>query len=162
MGRRNWARGTAGVVLAALVGAGAVACSDDSGDGASGNASKAASAAASLASRGTEALSSATAEAKRKLDSVKGGVDAKKDVSLGTPTTSGDRAAVKVTAKNTADSGKTFAVQVNFRDRSGNLLDVAVVTVKDVAAGATGEATATSNRKLSGDVTATIGSALRY
>ncbi len=57
---------------------------------------------------------------------------------------------------------RSFAVQVNFTDKSGNLLDVTVVTVKDVAAGASGEGTATSNRKLTGDVHAAVGSALRY
>jgi predicted secreted protein len=108
-------------------------------------------------------LASATAEAGRKLGEIKNGVNAKDDVRLGSPATDGDgRAAVKVTARNTVDSAKSFAVQVNFTDPSGNLLDVVVVTVDNVAAGATGDATATSNRKLTGDVRAAVGRAVRH
>ncbi|MFJ9814193.1 hypothetical protein ACIRU3_02785 [Streptomyces sp. NPDC101151] len=161
----HWTRGAAGTVLAVVVAVAAAGCSDSSGPsgGASKAASAAASAASSLASQASEALASASAEAKQKLDGVKNGVKAKDDVTLGAPTPGSDgRAEVRVTAKNTADSAKSFAVQVNFTDKGGNLQDVVVVTVKDVAAGATGEATAASHRKLSGDVHAVVGSALRY
>lgn len=159
----HWTRGAAAAVLAVVAAAG---CSDHSGSP-SGTVSKAASAAssaaASLASRGADALASASAEARRKLDEAKGGVSAKDDVTLGAVATGSDgKAAVKVTAKNTAGSAKSFAVQVNFTDKSGNLLDVTVVTVKDVAAGASGEGTARSNRGLNGEVRAAVGTALRY
>ncbi|MFS4092298.1 hypothetical protein [Streptomyces sp. AF1A] len=158
-----WARGAAGAALVAVTAAG---CSGDSGSP-SGDVSKAASAAASaassLASRGTDALASASAQARRELDEAKGGVNAKNQVTLGTVTIGGDgRAAVGVTARNTAGSAKSFAVLVNFTDRNGNLLDVVVMTVKDVAAGASGTGTARSNRKLSGEIRATVGTALRY
>jgi hypothetical protein len=160
-----WARGAAGAVLVAVA-ATTAGCSGNSGNPA-GNASKAASAAASaassLASRGTGALASASAEARRKLDEAKGGVNAKNQVTLGTVAIGGDgRAAVGVTARNTAGSAKSFAVQVNFTDKSGNLLDVVVVTVKEVAAGVSGTGTARSNRKLSGEIHAAVGTALRY
>ncbi|MER6735594.1 hypothetical protein [Streptomyces puniciscabiei] len=157
-------RRTAGALLAVI----AVAVTGCSGSGnPSGGASKAASmassAAASLASRGADALASASAEARRRLDEAKGGVNAKDEVTLGAVAIGGDgRATAKVTAKNTAGSAKSFAVQVNFTDKSGNLLDVVVVTLKDVAAGASGEGTARSNRKLNGEVHATVGTALRY
>ncbi|MFF5018432.1 FxLYD domain-containing protein [Streptomyces sp. NPDC001165] len=165
--RKTWTRGTAGAVLALVVAGAAAGCSDNNSGNTSGVASKAASAAssaaASLASKAGESLASASAEARNKLDSVKNGVNAKDDVTLGAPTPdSSGKATVKVTAKNTADSAKSFAVQVNFTDKSGNLLDVTVVTVKDVGAGASGEATATSNRNLTGEVHAVVGSALRY
>ncbi|MEU6775073.1 hypothetical protein [Streptomyces sp. NPDC046759] len=162
----HWTRGAAGAVL--VVGAIAVAgCSGNSSKSPSGSASKAASVAASaaesLASRGADTLASASAEARRKLDEAKNGVNAKDEVTLGAAAIAGDgRATAKVTAKNTADSAKSFAVQVNFTDKSGNLLDVVVVTVKDVAAGASGEGTARSNRKLTGEVRAVVGTALRY
>ena len=165
----HWTRGAAGAVLALAVGVAAAGCSDDSGtpsgssSKAASAASKAASAASSLASQGGDALASASAEAKRKLDEAKGGVKAKDDVSLGTPAIGGDdKATVKVTAKNTADSAKSFAVQVNFTDKNGNLLDVVVVNLKDVAAGGSSDGTATSHRKLTGDVQANVGTALRY
>ncbi|GHI05817.1 hypothetical protein AQI88_09735 [Streptomyces cellostaticus] len=161
----HWTRGTAGAVLAVVVAVGATGCGGSGSP--SGTASKAASAASSaassLASQASEALASASAEARHKLDEVKGGVKAKDDVSLGSVTTDSDgRASVKVTAKNTDGSARSFAVQVNFTDKDGNLQDVVVVTVKDVAAGASGEGTARSNRKLSGEVRAVVGSALRY
>ncbi|MEV5238947.1 hypothetical protein AB0K89_07520 [Streptomyces cinnamoneus] len=159
----GWLRGAVGVAVAAMVTAGAAGCSDDGKPSGGKVASAASSAAASLASQGAAALASATAEAQQKLDEVKNGVAAKDEVRLGTPTTGGDgRATVKVTAHNTADSAKSFAVLVKFTDKDGNLLDVTVVTVPDVAAKADGEATATGTRKLSGDVRAEVGSAVRY
>ncbi|GHC58640.1 hypothetical protein [Streptomyces cinnamoneus] len=163
----GWVRGTVGVALTAVVVAGAAGCSDDgepSGSHGSKVASAASSAVASLASQGAEALASATAEAQQKLNEVKNGVAAKDEVKLGTPTIGGDgRATVKVTAHNTADSAKSFAVLVQFKDKDGNLVDVTVVTVTNVGAKADGEATATGNRKLSGsDIRAEVGSAVRY
>ncbi|MFG2118819.1 FxLYD domain-containing protein [Streptomyces sp. NPDC048710] len=165
--RKTWTRGTAGAVLALVVTGAAAGCSGNNSGNTSGAASKAASAASSaassLASQAGEALASASAQARNKLNEVKNGVKAKDDVTLGAPTPdSAGKAMVKVTAKNTADSAKSFAVQVNFTDKSGNLLDVTVATVKDVGAGTSGEATATSNRKLGGEVHAVVGSALRY
>ncbi|MGW1590786.1 hypothetical protein [Streptomyces sp. NPDC002386] len=163
----RWTRGAAGVVLAGVVAVTAAGCSDSGSGNTSGAASKAASAASSaassLASKGADALASASAEARQKLDGVKNGVKAKDDVTLGTPAAAGDgKVTVKVSARNTASSAKSFAVQVNFTDQSGNLRDVTVVTLKDVAAGSTGEATARSNRKLTGDVRAVVNAALRY
>lgn len=161
----HWTRGAVGTVLAAVVAVAGAGCSDSGSPsgGASKAASAASSAAASLASKASDALASASAQAKQKLEGIKNGVKAKDDVTLGAPTPdSAGKATVKVTAKNTADSAKSFAVQVNFTDKSGNLQDVTVVTLKDVAAGASGEAMATSNRKLAGEVHAVVGSALRY
>ncbi|GGV97173.1 hypothetical protein GCM10015535_68080 [Streptomyces gelaticus] len=149
-------RGLWTVLLTTAVMSAAAACS---GGGASSTASEAASA----ASRGAEAVASATAAAGEKLNSFKNGVNAKSDVGLGRPSTDGDgRATVKVTVKNSSDSAKSYAVQVNFRDASGNLLDTVVVTVDGVAAKASKDATARSNRKLSGDVKAEVGRALRH
>ncbi|MFJ9542856.1 hypothetical protein ACIRPX_37195 [Streptomyces sp. NPDC101225] len=155
---RRW---TACALLAVVVGAGLTGCSDN-GNGPASSASKAASAASSLASRGADALASATASAGRKLDELKDGIDAKDEVRLGTPTTDNGRAAVTVTARNSASSTKSFAVQVNFTDSGGNLLDAVVVTVSDVPAGTSGRATARSNRSLSGQVKAEVARALRY
>ncbi|WP_406456125.1 hypothetical protein OH768_21975 [Streptomyces sp. NBC_01622] len=159
--RTRWA---AGVLITALTATALTACSN--GGSPSSTASKAASAAssaaASLASQGSDALASATAAAGKKLDEIKNGTDVKNDVTLGTPDTSSGRATVKVTARNTADSTKSFAVQVNFRDTGGNLLDTAVVTLSDVAARKDGTGSASSNRSLSGEVRAEVGRALRY
>ncbi|KIE28570.1 hypothetical protein LK08_02525 [Streptomyces sp. MUSC 125] len=153
-------------MVLAVTAVAAAGCSGNSSNP-SGTVSKAASAAASaassLASQGADALASATAEAKRKLDEATGGLNVKGDVTLGSIGTDSDgRATVEVTTKNTASSTKSFAVQVNFTDQSGNLLDVVVVTITDVAAGATGKGTARSNRNLTGEVRAAVGAALRY
>ncbi|MET7692992.1 hypothetical protein ABZT06_34390 [Streptomyces sp. NPDC005483] len=150
-------RWTTAALLTALALTGLSACSDD--DSPSSVASKAASA----ASRAGEAVSSATAEAGRRFDDIKNGVDAKDDVRLGTPATASDgRTTVGVTAANSADSAKSFAVQVDFTDGSGKLLDAVVVTVRDVPAGGSGKGTARSTHALSGDVRAKVSRAVRY
>ncbi|MHB9860527.1 hypothetical protein [Streptomyces sp. YIM S03343] len=134
-------------------------------------ASQAASAAASLASeaatavatQAASALASATAEAGRKLDEIKNGTNVKNDVTLGTPATASDgRTTVKVTVHNTASSTKSFAVQVNFKDSSGGLVDVVVLTVSDVGAGKSADATARSTHNLGSGVTAAVEQAVRY
>ncbi|BDH08510.1 MULTISPECIES: hypothetical protein [Streptomyces] len=154
-------RRVAGTALVMALGVAVTGCSD--GSSPSGQASKAASAASSLASRASGTVASATAEAKRKLDKVKGGVNAKQDVSLGKVTTGSDGVpTTEVSAKNTTGDGKSFVVQVNFKNAKGDLEDTVVVSVDDVAAGATGRATARSHRKLTGDIRADVGTALRH
>ncbi|MET8163935.1 FxLYD domain-containing protein [Streptomyces sp. NPDC005329] len=119
--------------------------------------------ASDLASGGASALASATAKAGRELGEIKDGVDVKSDVRLGAPGTDQDgRATVEVTVSNTTDASKSFAVQVDFTDSSGNRLDTVVTTVADVAAGKTGKETARSNRTLSGEVKAEVARAVRY
>ncbi|MFD8259243.1 hypothetical protein ACFV19_09900 [Streptomyces griseoluteus] len=154
-------RRAAGTALMVVLAVAVTGCSD--GNSPSGQASKAASAASSLASRASGTVASATAEAKRKLDQVKGGVDAKKDVSVGKVTTGkGNVPTAEVSAKNTTGEKKSFTVQVNFRDAKGDLQDTVIVNIDDVAAGATGRATARSHRELSGDIRADVGTALRH
>lgn len=157
-GMRDTARGFGAVVAAAAVLCG---CSGDGGP--SGNASQAASAAASLASQAASALASATAEAGRRLDEIKGGTDAKGDVRTGTTSTDADgRSAAEITVTNPTKQTRTYAVQADFRDTGGNLLDTVVVMVDDVPAGASKNATALSHRKLSGPVTVDVARAVRY
>ncbi|WP_405949369.1 hypothetical protein OG588_25915 [Streptomyces prunicolor] len=159
--RRGAVRAAAAVALALTGLAGLTGCSDDSTP--SSVAGKAASAVASIGAQATGAIASATAEAGRRLDNVKNGVDAKDAVHLGTPAMdSGGRSTVEVTVDNTDGSAKSFAVQVEFKDEGGNLLDTVVVTVSDVPAHKSATATARSNRTLSGGVKADVGTALRY
>lgn len=118
---------------------------------------------ASVASKAASAFESATAEAGRRFDEIKGGIDAKGSVKAGDITTDSDgRASVEVTVENTTDSTKSFAVQINFKDEDDNLLDASVVTVSDVAANQSGKGTARSTRDLSGDVRAEVERAVRY
>ncbi|MCZ4607446.1 FxLYD domain-containing protein [Streptomyces sp. Lzd4kr] len=117
----------------------------------------------SVASKAASAFASATAEAGRQFEEIKGGVNAKGSVRLGDTTTDSDgRASVDVTVENTTDSTKSFAVQINFKDEDDNLLDASVVTVSDVAANQSGKGTARSTRDLSGDVRAEVERAVRY
>ncbi|KOU85230.1 hypothetical protein ADK94_16425 [Streptomyces sp. XY593] len=161
-------RGAAAVVLAAVA-LGAAGCSGGDGDPA-GAVSSAASAVksageavSSAASEAAKAAESAAAVAKDKLAEVKDGVDAKDQVSLGTVATDADGyTTVPVTVRNTDDATKSFAVQVEFKDESGNLVDTVVVTVSDVAGKGTGQGTARSTHKLSGTVSAQTATALRY
>ncbi|MGW6979184.1 hypothetical protein ACWGE1_07015 [Streptomyces sp. NPDC054932] len=164
-----WMRGAAGAVVLTAVALGAAGCSD--GDG---TPSGAVSSAASAVKSAGEAVSSAAAEAKRaaesaaavakdKLAGVKDGVNAKEQVSLGSVATDADGyTTVPVTAQNTDDATKSFAVQVEFKDEAGNLIDTVVVTITDVAGKGTGQGTARSTHKLSGTVSAQTGTALRY
>lgn len=158
--RRLSVRGTvlgAAAVAPLLAGVSLTGCSNGT------SPSDVASAASSLASVAGSALASATAEAGRRLDEFKNGLDAKDEVKLGDRVTTDDggRATVTATATNPTSSAKTYAVQVDFRDRGGNLLDTVVVTLDDVPAGAAKDATARSTRSLSGDVTADVARAVR-
>jgi hypothetical protein len=126
-------------------------------------ASEASSAVGGLASSAQSALASAEAAASSAVAGVQGGLDAKADVTLGTAVTDADgKTDVPVTVVNHDSQPRTYTIQVDFKDASGNRLDVSVLTVPEVAAGATAQATATSNRKLTGDVKVSVGAALRY
>ncbi|MET9893786.1 hypothetical protein ABZZ47_26955 [Streptomyces sp. NPDC006465] len=176
MHQRKRIRGPVRLILAvaavAALAAQLTACSDDSSPSdtaskAASAASKAASAVSQAASAATEAgdaLASATAEAGKKFDEFKNGADAKGEVKLdgdASPDSDG-RVSVKVTVTNPTSSAKSYVVQVDFRDQSGNLLDTTVVTVNGVAGGASKDATARSNRSLTGDVKTAVARAVRY
>jgi len=126
---------------------------------ASALASTASTAAASAVA---SAVASAQAVASSALANVKGGLEAKTDVTPGTAMTASDgRAEVPLTVTNHGSKSGQYTIQVNFK-QSGSVVDVVVVNVPEVAAGGTAHATARSNRKLSGAVTAEVPAALRY
>jgi hypothetical protein len=163
--KRPVASATLTAVIATSLAAAAAGCTN-SGETTSNPStliSQAASALASAGAQATGAIVAAAGAAEKKLSDIKNGVDARDEVSLGTPQRASDgRVTVEVTAHNTADSSKSFAVQVNFKDVNGNLLDATVVTVSDVAASGSKKATAHSNRSLSGEVKPEVVTALRY
>ncbi|WP_338695865.1 hypothetical protein V2W30_11380 [Streptomyces sp. Q6] len=161
MRRVRTGRTVGAAALVAALAVGVAGCSD-SDTSPSDAASKAVSAASSAASKASDVVASATAKAQEKFDDIKGGVDAKSDVKLGDVGEDGGRATVPVTVTNSASSQKSFAVQVDFRDSGGNLLDTVVLTVSDVDADTSKDAKATSNRSLDGDVTADVSRAMRY
>ncbi|MEU5049160.1 hypothetical protein [Streptomyces sp. NPDC021096] len=109
------------------------------------------------------AVAAAEAAATSALANVKGGLDAKADVALGSVTIGSDgRAEVPVNVTNHDSKPRRYTIVVDFKDQSGNLLDVAVLEVPQVAAGGTAQATARSNRDLTGTVTTEVRNALRY
>jgi hypothetical protein len=165
------------VAAAVLCWAGLTGCS--SNESPSSPASSAASAAVSAARSGASAVASAAssaaatavasavasaeAAASSALAKVKGGLNATADVTLGSVTTGSDgRAQVPVNVANHDSKPRRYTIVVNFKDQSGNLLDVTVLDVPQVAAGGTAHATARSNRDLTGTVTAEVRNALRY
>ncbi|GGT82377.1 hypothetical protein ACH4HG_09965 [Streptomyces coeruleorubidus] len=156
--RTRWATGGAALALAlsaVLTGCG--------GDSPADTARKAESAVGSIASQASEAVESATAEAGRRLDDIRGGIDVKGDVKVGATTVGSDgRARAEVTVDNTDDSARSFAVQVDFDDAGGRLIDTVIVTVEHVQAGDSATATARSTHDLSGEVRAEVARAVRY
>ncbi|MFE0421616.1 FxLYD domain-containing protein [Streptomyces sp. NPDC058953] len=165
---RPWQRPAVSAAVAALtaavLAAGVTACGNSNSPSSvvSGAASAAASAASSVGAEATAAIASATSAAGNKLDEIKGGVNAKDDVTLAAPAAKDGYSTVDVTVRNTTDATKSFGVKVDYKDASGNLLDTTVVTVSDVPANGTKSATAKSNRKLTGEVKTDVSQALRY
>ena len=149
-GTRRAIRALGAVLLATALAATAAGCSDND------------TSPSDVASKGAKIFASATAEAQKKFDAFKNGTDAKKDVTLGDVRKDDGRATVPVTVKNTSDAKKSYLVLVTFRDAGGNRLDAVAVKVNDVAAGASGKATARSHRSLGGDVTADLDRALSH
>ncbi|MFD5912354.1 hypothetical protein ACFWHL_26870 [Streptomyces massasporeus] len=157
--RTRWATG--GAALALALSAALTGCSGD--DTPSHAASKAESAVGSIASGASEAIESATAEAGRRLDDIQDGIDVKGDVRIGTPVTGSDgRVRAEVTVRNSDDSTRSFAVQVDFKNSGGDLVDTVIVTVDHVQAGESATATARSTHDLSGDVRTDVARAVRY
>ncbi|MFD4396025.1 hypothetical protein [Kitasatospora sp. NPDC058397] len=180
---RRQRRSVAGVLAATMVAAVALAgCS--SGKSASSvatsasaaierGASAAASAASALASvaGGAGAViasaearaSAAVSAASSAVSGIKGGLDAKGDVAVGAVSTGSDgRAQVELTVTNHGQQSYRYVIQVDFTDDSGSVQDATAVTVQDVAAGRSAQATARSNRDLSGSLKAVVANALRY
>ncbi|MEV0531702.1 hypothetical protein [Kitasatospora sp. NPDC050463] len=178
-------RAVAGALAAAVLGAAALAgCSSDSTaskavssaagaveSGVSAAASAAASAVASAASGLSSAASSAVASvaasaeaaASSAVADVKGGLDAKGDVTAGAVTIASDgKAEATLTVSNHEQQSNRYVIQINFTDDSGNVLDATAVTVPDVAAGQSAQATARSNRDLSSPVKVVVANAVRY
>ncbi|MFF5844189.1 hypothetical protein ACIP4T_26075 [Streptomyces massasporeus] len=157
--RTRWATG--GAALALALSAVLTGCSGD--DTPADTASKAESAVGSIASGASEAIESATAEAGRRLDDIQDGIDVKGDVRIGTPVTGSDgRVRAEVTVRNSDDSTRSFAVQVDFKSSGGDLVDTVIVTVEHVQAGESATATARSTHDLSGDVRTDVARAVRY
>ncbi|MFE6197066.1 hypothetical protein [Streptomyces sp. NPDC057838] len=163
MAVRHRTRGAAAGAAAALALTLTAALTGCGGDSPADTARKAESAVGSIASQASGAVESAAAEAERRLGDIQDGADAKDDVRAGPPVTGSDgRIRSEVTVRNTDDSARSFAVQVDFRDAGGQLVDTVIVTVDQVQAGQSATATARSTHDLSGDVRTDVARAVRY
>ncbi|MEU8511497.1 hypothetical protein AB0C76_07925 [Kitasatospora sp. NPDC048722] len=117
------------------------------------------SAVASVEAQASAAFSAASSA----VAGVKGGLDAKADVAVGAVTIGSDgKAQAQLTVTNHGQQSYRYVVQVNFTDGSGQVQDATAVTLDDVAAGQSAQATAKSNRDLSGTVKAVVANAVRY
>ncbi|MGW7164116.1 hypothetical protein ACWGH3_02115 [Streptomyces sp. NPDC054884] len=131
----------------------------------------ASAAASSASSRASEFEASVSAEvaranraAEKKLENVEGRGNATADVSLtGKPRaeTSG-LLAVIVNITNSTDETASFAVQVDFRDSDGKVVETRFVGADDLAAGARAHPLAISRKPPQPPLTAEVAKAQRY
>ncbi|WNO76043.1 MULTISPECIES: hypothetical protein [unclassified Streptomyces] len=136
------------------------------------SARAAASAAASSASAAASALESsisaevgrANQEAAEELKDVKGGGNARADVTLrGKPVAeTGGLRAVIVNITNSTDEEASYAVQVDFRDSSGKVVESRVVGAQDLAPGKSAQPLAISRKPADLNLTPTVAKAQRY
>ncbi|MFG3228206.1 FxLYD domain-containing protein [Kitasatospora sp. NPDC048194] len=69
---------------------------------------------------------------------------------------------VQLTVTNHGQQSYRYVIQVNFTDGNGKVLDATAVTVPDLAAGQSTQASASSHLDLSGTVKAEVANAVRY
>ena len=142
----------AGLVVGPVTGCGSGTASD--------LVSSATSAAGAL---GSSAASAAASAASSALGSIKNSIDATGDVKVGSPTTASDgRTTAGLTVSNPTSDQHTYTVSVSFKNKDGSLLDVVVVTVSNVAAHGTAQATARSSHDLTDATSAEVTAAVRH
>ncbi|AJZ84773.1 hypothetical protein ADL28_22395 [Streptomyces violaceusniger] len=148
-GRRT--RTICAVSLMAVLAPTAVGCSDDGGTP------------SSEVSRASAAIASARSSAQAELDKIKGGSQAKREVRAGRATRDGaGRAVAPLTVTNGGKHTANYAIEVNFRNAGGDLVDAVVLHLSKVPPHRPTKATARSHRKLTGRITAQVGTAVRY
>jgi hypothetical protein len=97
------------------------------------------------------------------LSDISGGVQATDDVTASPVTLNADsHATTELTVKNSTDTAHDYTISVLFNDSSGSLQDLVVVNAPKVPAHGEARATAKSNRKLSGTLTAKVSAAVRH
>lgn len=148
-GRRT--RTICAVSLMAVLAPTAVGCSDDGGTP------------SSEVSRASAAIASARSSAQAELDKIKGGSQAKREVKAGQVTRNGaGRSVAPLTVTNRGKHTANYAIEVNFRNADGDLVDAVVLHLSKVPPHQPTKATARSHRKLTGRITAQVGAAVRY
>ncbi|MFD8281016.1 hypothetical protein ACFV47_17725 [Streptomyces solisilvae] len=148
-GRRT--RTICAVSLMAVLAPAAAGCSDDGGTP------------SSEVSRASAAIASARASAQAQLDKIKGGSQARREVKAGRVThDSAGRALAPLTVTNGGRHTAGYAVEVNFRNASGDLVDAVLLRLTKVPPNKPTRPTARSHRRLTGRITAQVGTAVRY
>ncbi|MBI0293240.1 hypothetical protein JBE04_01695 [Streptomyces sp. PRKS01-29] len=148
-GRRT--RTICAVGLMAVLAPAAVGCSDGGG------------APSSQVSRASAAIASARASAQAELNKIKGGSQARREVKVGRVSRDGaGRAVAPLTVTNRAEHPANYAIEVTFRNASGDVVDAVVLHLSKVPPNHPTPATARSHRKLTGRTTANVGAAVRY
>lgn len=148
-GRRT--RTICAVSLMAVLAPAAAGCSDDGGTP------------SSEVSRASAAIASARASAQAQLDRIKGGAQARREVKAGRVTRDGaGRAVAPLTVTNAGKHTAGYAIEVNFRNASGDLVDAVLLRLSKVPPDKPTKAIARSHRKLTGRITAQVGTAVRY
>ncbi|MGW7364276.1 FxLYD domain-containing protein [Streptomyces sp. NPDC054841] len=131
---------------------------------ASAAASSASAAASSFEASVSAEVARANAAAQEKLKNLKGGGNALSDVSLtGRPTAdTGGVQAVVVTITNSTDQTASYAVQVDFTDSSGKVVESRIVGAQDLAPGEKAQPLAISRKPPGMNLTPTVAKAQRY
>ncbi|WP_150112923.1 hypothetical protein [Streptomyces violaceusniger] len=150
MSRRR-TRTICAVSLMAVLAPAAVGCSDGGGTP------------SSEVSRASAAIASARSSAQAELGKIKGGSQAKREVKAGRVSRDGaGRSVAPLTVTNRGKHTANYAIEVNFRDADGDLVDAVVLHLSKVPPHQPTKATAHSHRKLTGHITAQVGTAVRY
>lgn len=111
----------------------------------------------------SSAVSKAQSAASSALSEISDGAVATGDVTAGPVALDPDgHATSTLTVRNPTDAEHDYTVSVIFDDSGGGLEDVVVVTVSKVPAHGQASATARSDRKLSGSLTAKVSAAVRH
>ncbi|WP_190093938.1 FxLYD domain-containing protein [Streptomyces melanogenes] len=154
-----------------MISTAAVGCgNDDASPPKPSGAASVASAAVSAAGKvqqglesAASAMASASAAAESEMAKIRNGIDAKADVRAESPETGSDGlTTARLTVVNSTAERHDYTVQVNFKDKNGNVLDTVLLSVKDVGAGESKPATARSTHPLTGASVAEVANAVRH
>ncbi|MFD7233233.1 hypothetical protein [Streptomyces sp. NPDC059881] len=131
---------------------------------ASAAASSASAAASSFEARVSDEASQAAKDAEARLKNLQGGGNARSDVALtGRPTAdTGGLQVVVVSITNRTDAQASYAVQVDFKDSSGKVVESRIVGARDLAPGEQAQPLAISRKPADTTLTPTVAKAQRY
>ncbi|WP_225813541.1 hypothetical protein [Streptomyces spinosus] len=114
-------------------------------------------------SEAPSAVKSAASEAANRLRDIRNGIVATDDAKIQEiHVDNSGHAVARVIVTNSGKDTDSYAVQVNFNGKHGDLVDAVVVTLPSVRPGSTARAEARSHRELPDKTTAEVVKAVRY